>query len=71
MQIYPVTDVQIYMGHERIETTMRYVHHVPKTDAAAKGTAFIEAQMQTLSPACPEPGAFGSRCSPPEQLKPA
>jgi integrase len=55
VQIYPVTDVQIYMGHERIETTMRYVHHVPKTDAAAKGTAFIEAQMQTVSRACPEP----------------
>jgi integrase len=23
VQIYPVTDVQIYMGHEKIETTMR------------------------------------------------
>jgi hypothetical protein len=29
------------MGHEKIETTMRYVHFVPKVDAAAKGSAFI------------------------------
>jgi integrase len=30
----PVTDVQAYMGHADIQTTMRYVHHVPRTDAA-------------------------------------
>jgi integrase len=56
VQVYPVTDVQIYMGHEKIETTMRYVHHVPKVDAAAKGSAFIAAQMEeSVSPLCPEP----------------
>jgi integrase len=55
VQIYPVTDVQVYMGHEKIETTMRYVHHVPKVDAAAKGSAFIAAQMEDVSPLCPEP----------------
>jgi integrase len=71
VQIYPVTDVQIYMGHERIETTMRYVHHVPKTDAAAKGTAFIEAQMQTVSPACPELAHSDPTESNSEQLNPA
>ena len=43
------------MGHEKIETTMRYVHHVPKVDAAAKGSAFIAAQMESVSPLCPEP----------------
>jgi hypothetical protein len=43
------------MGHEQIGTTMRYVHHVPKTDAAAKGTAFIVAQLETLPLLCPEP----------------
>jgi integrase len=51
VQIYPLSDVQAYMGHEDIKTTMIYVHHVPKTDAAAKGSAFIAAQM---APACPE-----------------
>jgi hypothetical protein len=55
VQVYPVTDVQAFMGHEKIETTMRYVHHVPKVDAAAKGSAFIAAQMETVSPLCPEP----------------
>jgi integrase len=55
VQVYPVTDVQAYMGHEKIETTMRYVHHVPKVDAAAKGSAFVAAQMETVSPLCPQP----------------
>jgi len=55
VQVYPVTDVQVYMGHEKIETTMRYVHFVPKVDAAAKGFAFIAAQMENVSPPCPEP----------------
>jgi len=55
VQVYPVTDVQIYMGHEKIETTMRYVHHVPKVDAAAKGSAFIAAQLESVPPLCPEP----------------
>ena len=55
VQVYPVTDVQVYMGHEKIETTMRYVHFVPKVDAAAKGSAFIAAQMENVSPLCPEP----------------
>jgi integrase len=56
VQIYPVTDVQVFMGHEKIETTMRYVHHVPKADAAAKGSAFIAAQIEesSVSRACPE-----------------
>lgn len=26
VQVYPVTDVQVYIGHEKIETTMRDVH---------------------------------------------
>jgi hypothetical protein len=30
-----VTDVEEYMGHADLKTTMRYVHHVPKHDAAA------------------------------------
>lgn len=30
----PITDVQAFMGHQDIQTTMRYVHHVPRNDAA-------------------------------------
>jgi integrase len=31
---WSLVDVQSYMGHANIETTMRYVHHVPKNAAA-------------------------------------
>lgn len=30
----PLTDVQAFMGHQDIQTTMRYVHHVPRNGAA-------------------------------------
>ena len=39
MRAFPVTDVQAFMGHQSITTTMRYVHHVPRHDAAAKLSA--------------------------------
>lgn len=35
----PLSDVQAWMGHQDISTTMRYVHYVPQHDAAAKLTA--------------------------------
>jgi integrase len=35
----PLSDVQAWMGHQHISTTMRYVHYVPQHDAAAKLTA--------------------------------
>jgi integrase len=35
----PLTDVQSWMGHQDIQTTMRYVHYVPRHDAAARLTA--------------------------------
>jgi integrase len=53
VQVWPVTDVQAYMGHSRIETTMRYVHHVPKHDAAERFSRFVE--QQSGSPTGPEP----------------
>jgi integrase len=71
VQIYPVTDVQVFMGHEKIETTLRYVHHVPKTDAAARGSAFIEAQIESVSPLCPEPTHSGHTETNSEQLSTA
>ena len=46
-QVWPVHDVQAFMGHADIQTTMRYLHHVPKHDAAARFTEFIR---QELSP---------------------
>lgn len=34
VQAFPLSDVQAYMGHADIQTTMIYVHFVPKIDAA-------------------------------------
>lgn len=36
VQAFPLSDVQAWMGHADIQTTMRYVHHVPKHDAAER-----------------------------------
>ena len=36
VQAFPLSDVQAWMGHADIATTMRYVHHVPKHDAAER-----------------------------------
>jgi integrase len=35
-RIFPLADVQAYLGHADISTTMRYAHHVPRTDAARR-----------------------------------
>jgi integrase len=45
VQVWPVTDVQAYMGHADIKTTMRYVHHVPKHDAAERFSRFVAQQV--------------------------
>ena len=45
----PVTDVQRWMGHADLATTMRYVHYVPQHDNAAKLTqAFAETVHPTV-----------------------
>jgi integrase len=44
VRIAPVTDVQHWMGHADIQTTMRYVHYVPQHDNAAKLTAAFGAE---------------------------
>lgn len=36
VQAFPLSDVQAWMGHADIQTTMRYVHYVPKHDAAQR-----------------------------------
>jgi integrase len=44
VQAWPLTDVQAYMGHADIKTTMIYVHHMPRTDAAKRLGALVTAQ---------------------------
>jgi integrase len=39
----PISDVQAWMGHAPIQTTMIYVHYVPQHDAAAKLTRLFGA----------------------------
>ena len=44
VQAFPLSDVQAWMGHRDIQTTMRYVHHVPKTDAAQRLGRLLDAE---------------------------
>jgi integrase len=42
VQKLPLPTVQAYMGHAHITTTMRYVHHAPATEDAARLAAVLE-----------------------------
>lgn len=52
VRVWPLSDVQAYMGHVDIQTTMRYVHHIPKTGAAREFTEAVE-QMREAGEAIP------------------
>jgi len=43
VQAFPLSDVKAFMGHENIDTTMIYVHHIPQSDAAARLSALLHA----------------------------
>ena len=43
VQAFPLSDVQAFMGHADIATTMIYVHHVPQEDAADRLTRLVAA----------------------------
>ncbi len=45
VQAFPISDVQGYMGHAHISTTMRYVHHVTAAGDAAKLSAVVSAAL--------------------------
>ena len=49
VRVFPLTDVQAYMGHSNIQTTMRYVHHTPRADAAAKLAAVFEQDLNPVT----------------------
>jgi integrase len=43
VQVFPLSDVMAYMGHADIQTTMLYVHHVPRHDAAKQLSCVVRA----------------------------
>jgi len=49
VQAGPLTDVQGYMGHADIQTTMLYVHHQPKIAAASELTRVVAAATRPSS----------------------
>jgi integrase len=48
VQVFPLVDVQAYMGHADIQTTMRYAHHVPKHDAARRFSEAIREARESV-----------------------
>ncbi len=44
VHVFPLVDVQAWMGHADVQTTMRYAHHVPKHNAADRFSAFVASQ---------------------------
>ncbi len=56
VQAFPITDVQGYLGHAHISTTMRYVHHTPGADDAARLQAVLS---RDVSPTVSRIAAIG------------
>jgi integrase len=45
VRVWPVTEVQAYMGHADIQTTMRYVHHMPRHKAASELSQLVSGPL--------------------------
>jgi integrase len=43
VRAFPLSDVRAFMGHENIETTMIYVHHLPSPTPASRLSALLTA----------------------------
>jgi len=46
VRVFPIADVMAYLGHAQIQTTMIYVHHVPRTDAADRLSQALRSQAE-------------------------
>jgi integrase len=47
VRAFPLTDVMAYLGHSNVQTTMTYVHHLPKNDAADRLTDVLDSSLRT------------------------
>lgn len=56
VRVAPVTDVQAWMGHADLSTTMRYVHYVPQADAAKKLSQAFAVEANPLADSAKEAG---------------
>jgi len=54
VQAFPLSEMKAYMGHADISTTMIYVHHVPRHDAADRLSAVVAADSVAEPPAVVE-----------------
>lgn len=61
VQAWPLHDVQSYMGHADVQTTMLYVHHVPKATAADELTRAVSAAIGDVAPGTAASGGVPSR----------
>ena len=48
VQAFALSDAMAYMGHAHIQTTMIYVHHIPRHDAAQRLSAVVGGQPDAL-----------------------
>jgi integrase len=76
VQAFPLSDVKAYMGHANIATTMRYIHHVPRHDAAAKLTEVLRERSEGEFGCAPgarsgsDPKGHGSEIRPKQGFRP-
>ena len=49
VRVFPITDVQTWMGHADIATTRKYIHYSPQPEAAARLGALVGEQLAEVS----------------------
>ena len=67
--VYPLHDLKADMGHARLATTERYLHHTPKTDAAAKGLRVHRGANASRVPSVSRTSDFGHSLSATQRTK--